>query len=153
MKRTSYTISMARQQGLAYLMVLYLIALFSIALLATSVAWQWQSRRENEQTLFWVGKQYQLAIQQYYEATPGTQKQYPKNLDELLLDTRFVNARRYLRKRYADPMSPGQNWRLIMAPGGGIMGVSSESAHISFRAPNLPYKQILFVYIPESANS
>jgi type II secretory pathway pseudopilin PulG len=49
---------------------------------------------------------YASAIKAYYNASPGTRKQYPESLEDLLLDKRQVTIKRHLRRLYADPMQP-----------------------------------------------
>ncbi len=64
-----------------------------------------QSQRVKEETLVYRGKQYQRAIELYFRE----HKKYPKELDDLE-DTDGV---RYLRKRYKDPLTGEDEWRMI----------------------------------------
>ena len=84
--------------------------------------------RKKEAELLFVGEQYRNAIKSYYEKSPGGAKRYPQKLEDLLQDSRYPTAQRYLRRVYADPMT-GSAWGLMEGPGGGIMGVYSLSSN------------------------
>jgi hypothetical protein len=88
--------------------------------------WADQARREREHELLRVGRLYAQAIANYYALTPGTAKQFPTRLEELLQDDRFWGTRRHLRKLYLDPMQPHRPWGLLRSPDGRIMGVYSQ---------------------------
>ena len=67
-------------------------------------------------------------------AAPGGQPgalagrgRYPASLDDLLLDSHTQQIKRYLRKRYPDPITGKDDWVPILSPGGGVMGVRSVS--------------------------
>lgn len=115
------------QLGFTYLALLFAVAMASIALAAVGEVWSTQQQREREKELLFVGHQFRQAIQTYYERSPGTLKQYPKSLDDLLLDRRYMGVQRLLRQVYIDPMTGGRQWGLVTAPEGGIMGVYSLS--------------------------
>jgi hypothetical protein len=84
-------------------------------------------QREKEVELLFVGNEFRQAITAYYEQTPGIVKRYPQKLEDLLQDKRYPMAKRYLRRIYADPMTGKPQWGLMEAPGGGFMGVYSQS--------------------------
>lgn len=112
------------QRGLAYLGLLIAITIIGLSLGAVGVVWRTQIRRDKEAQLLFVGAQIRAAIGHYYvESGRG----YPPTLAELLTDTRYPQAHRHLRRLYYDPMTASQDWNLIYAPGGGIMGVASRS--------------------------
>jgi hypothetical protein len=85
-------------------------------------------------------------------------KRYPQRLEDLLQDQRFLNAQRYLRRVYRDPMTGTTEWGLVQAPEGGIAGVYSlsEARSISMLGPrpvaaitrNATYRDWRFVYEP-----
>jgi hypothetical protein len=54
-------------------------------------------------------------------------QQYPRALEDLLADNRFVVPMRHLRKIYRDPISLTQEWGIVRGPDGGISGVYSPS--------------------------
>lgn len=89
---------------------------------------------------------------------------YPPTLDVLLADPRFQQIRRYLRKRYADPITGKDDWVPILAPNGGVMGVHSVSEATPIKQANfapennaftgtLHYSDWQFVYVPPRAIS
>lgn len=122
------------QQGFGLLGLLVFIAILGLASSSVLVLGQVMQRRWAEEQLLYVGDQYRRALRQYAEATPVGQPRYPASLDALLKDPRYPGVRRYLRQRYSDPITGRDDWVLIMAPEGGIMGLHSAS-------PRLPIKQ------------
>lgn len=115
-----------RQAGFTYLGLMFAIAIAGIGLAGTGVLWQMESRREKEKELLFIGEEYRRAIGSYYANTPGTDKQYPENLSDLILDKRFPNPVRHLRRLYRDPMTADGQWELIRLQG-RIQGVHSRS--------------------------
>lgn len=75
--------------------------------------WQNVVRREQEAELLFRGDQYRRAIERYYNAKSGANK-FPPNIDALLSDDRFPQARRHLRRLYKDPVT-GEDFGLITA--------------------------------------
>jgi hypothetical protein len=59
-------------------------------------------------------------------------KVLPTRMDELLQDPRFPQARRHLRKLYADPLAPASEWGLLRQ-GEAIVGVYSKAPGTPFR--------------------
>jgi type II secretory pathway pseudopilin PulG len=106
------------------LAALFLLAIGTQRVMATASE---ASRREKEERLLRVGAAYAAAIRSYYLSSPGSTKRFPRTLDELIEDRRFVNVRRHLREPYADPITGGSEWGLVAAPDGGIAGVYSRS--------------------------
>ena len=113
--------------GFSYLGVLILVAIMTIMLAATGELWSMAVRRDKEAELLFVGGEFRRAIRLYYESTPGTSKQLPKRLEDLIRDPRYPTVRRYLRKLYFDPVTGKQEWGLIEQPDGSIAGVHSLS--------------------------
>lgn len=109
------------------MVVLAIIALMGIGLAAVGPQWAQDARRDEEAQLLRVGALYARALRSYYMASPGSVKQYPARLEDLLLDPRLVGTHRYIRKLYADPTEPSRGWGLIRADDGGIRGVHSLS--------------------------
>ena len=116
-----------RQNGFTYLALLFFIAIMGVVLSTLGINWQQEGQREREQELLFVGNQFRQAIMLYYERTPGNVQRYPAKLDDLLADTRYNPAQHYLRKIYRDPMTDSQQWGILIAPEGGIMGIYSLS--------------------------
>jgi hypothetical protein len=94
-----------------------------------------------EAELLFVGNQYRRAIQRYY--LTGPQRQYPRSLEDLLKDPRQPATVRYLRKLYPDPIT-GNEWVLIKAPDGGILGVHSASEEKPFKTGNFKLRDRSF---------
>lgn len=130
-----------KQVGSVYLLLLFLITIFSLSLAVTGSLWSIDKRREQETQLQFVGEQYCKAIRLYYLSTPGTQKRYPATLTELLQDNRFVTPRRYLRRLYSDPITQTQDWGLIRGMDGGIVGLysTSESQPLRLQSPSFKH--------------
>lgn len=125
--------------GFTYIGLLIFIALMGIALAETGVIWHTEMRREKERELLFVGDQFRRAIGMYYERSPGA-KQYPKALEDLLLDRRYPNTQRYLRRLYADPVGGTSEWGLVRGPDGGIVGVHSLSEAEPLKRAGFPLK-------------
>jgi type II secretory pathway pseudopilin PulG len=124
--------------GFTYVGVLIAVALIGLSLALTGEAWQTTVQRGKERELLFAGDEIRRAITQYYESTPGTGKQFPKSLDDLLRDNRYPTTRRYLRKVYPDPMTGKREWGLVKGPGDGIMGVYSLSKKTPLKRANFP---------------
>lgn len=116
-----------RTGGFTYLVLIFLVAAFSISSLVAVEYWQMILKREKEKELLFVGNQYRQAIRLYYENPPNLGiKAYPKKLSDLLIDPRSPETHRYLRRPINDPVS-GKEWGLIRDETGGIKGVFSTS--------------------------
>lgn len=116
-----------RQRGAIYLFALFLVAITGAGLATLGRSWSIETQRDKETALLHAGTTYRRAIAHYYEATPGTTKTYPADLESLLRDPRFPDIRRYLRRIVPDPMTGKADWVLLSAPGGGVSGVASRS--------------------------
>jgi len=114
------------QRGFSYLGLLVLIAVMGVALAATGDLWLTASQREKEAQLLFVGDQFRQAIKRFRQQ-PGAARRYPMSLDDLLLDPRFPNPHRYLRRIYVDPITGTTDWGLVRGPSGEIYGVFSRS--------------------------
>ncbi len=147
--------------GFTYIGLLILIALMGIALAGTGVIWHTETRREKERQLLFVGDQFRRAIALYYERSPGAKK-FPKTLEDLLLDRRYPNTQRYLRRLYPDPVGGNAEWGLVRGPEGGIVGVHSLSEAEPLKRVGFPliykefevgaqYSEWRFMYVPAAA--
>ena len=132
-----------RQRGFTYLGLLLVIALLGIGLVAASEVWVSTARHQRMQQLDWAGSQFVTAIGSYYDASPGTAKVYPTNLQELLEDRRYLTTRRHLRQMYSNAFTGRADWELVVAADGRVRGVRA----------NLPVELGLapreYVYVPE----
>ena len=116
-----------KSRGFTYVIVLFALAVFGLGLAAVGTAWSERSRREKETDLLRIGELYATSLSRYYAASPGSVKNYPTRLDDLLEDRRFVGIRRHLRTLYPDPVTGGVEWGLVRDVNGGIHGVYSLS--------------------------
>lgn len=155
----------AKESGFSYLVLLFAVAIAAAGLAGTGMVWHTAQQREKEAELLFIGNQFRQAIASYSARTPGNLRRYPGALEELLKDPRFPMPVRHLRKLYRDPITGTTDWGLIVAPGGGIMGVYSKSEaaplkRAGFDLPNrvfeertkalgekMAYKEWQFVYI------
>jgi type II secretory pathway pseudopilin PulG len=126
-----------RQRGVTYLGVLLLLAIGSIVVAGQAAFSSIDGGREREAQLLAVGAEFRRAIASYFESTPGPDKQYPRDLEDLVLDRRFHPPRRHLRRIYSDPVTGTATWGRLRAPGGGIMGIHSLSEARPFRQAGL----------------
>lgn len=113
-------------RGMSYLLVLFALAALGTGLAGTGVVWQQVVQREREAELLRIGQQFRQALASYYLSTPGSTKQYPERLSELLEDRRYPVPRRHLRRLYADPMTRSADWVLVRS-GGRIVALHSRS--------------------------
>lgn len=93
------------EQGYILITVLFLVALVLIGLAVAAPRMAQSIQRDKEIELVHRGEQYKRAIQLYYRKS-GT---YPTSIDQLL----NTNNIRFLRKRYTDPITGKDDWRLI----------------------------------------
>jgi prepilin-type N-terminal cleavage/methylation domain-containing protein len=122
-----------RQAGFTLVWVMAVLVVLAIGLSAVGTQWADQAQRERERELLRIGAIYAQAIADYHAASPGSHKHYPASLHDLLEDRRFIGIRRHLRQLYPDPVNPGQDWGLVPAPGGGVLGVYSRSTATPLR--------------------
>jgi type II secretory pathway pseudopilin PulG len=145
------------QGGIAFIGLLLMIAAMSASLAVAGTIWHQVRQREKESELLFVGMQYRDAIRRYFETGSQT---YPPNLEVLLLDPRYPAIRRHLRRPWHDPINGSEEWGLVKAPEGGIMGVHSLAAGTPIKQAKFPvelgwkegaresYADWLFVYQP-----
>lgn len=160
-----YDISYFKQYGFTMLAVL--AAMFLSALAANTVmqSVSQQDQREREAQLIQIGQMYRQAIKDYYEMSPGAEKQWPKTLEDLTHDVRFVDLRRHLREVYFDPITRSEDWGLITIETNGRTGISGvysksidqplNTARFSLSGFEMPsitqYAERRFEYIPPVA--
>jgi hypothetical protein len=97
------------ERGFALLLVFLLAAAVALMLYSQVPRVAFESERDKEQLLIDRGEQYQRAIGQFFIAY----KRYPSTIEEL----EHTNDKRYLRKRYVDPYTGKDEWRLIHSNG------------------------------------
>ena len=123
-------------RGFTYLGFLLFIAVSGAGLVAYSQIASHTAQREKEAELIFRGEQYRDAIASYYRK----EQRYPKALNELLEDKRYPMPVRHLRKLYRDPVTGEEEWGLVEAPGGGVMGVYSRSESEPIKTGNFSTK-------------
>lgn len=150
------SIAGSRSKGFTYLAALAALVTVGITAQIGVNLGSTESQREREIELLFRGQAYRDAIRRYYHA--AIPHRFPRSLEELLKDPRFL-YRRHLRRLYSDPM--GGEWRLVLDSRGGIMGVASQSEHITFKRTDFPpgleefsgaerYKDWVFFYDPQA---
>ncbi len=125
------------ERGFTLLWVLFLLVVLGLGLAGLGRVWDTSLRREKEAELLFVGDQYRRAIEAYQQATPGSEKTYPKHLEDLLLDRRFPQTVRHLRRLYRDPVTRSRDWGLVKE-GEGITGVYSLSEDTPLKQAGFP---------------
>ena len=95
--------SIKYQTGFSYMGLLAVIAIAGIGMAGTGIVWHQDAQREREKELLFIGEQYRKAIASYHEGGPNGLKQFPRSLNDLILDKRFANTKRHIRKLYKDP--------------------------------------------------
>ena len=98
------------ESGYAMLLVFLMAALIAIALYSELPRVAFEAQRTKEQLLIERGEQYKRAIQLFVRKM----SRYPATIEEL----ENTNNVRFLRKRYIDPMTGKDKWRLIHINGG-----------------------------------
>ena len=109
--------------------MLFVVVAFGLGLASVALVWRTAVQRDREAELLFVGKQYRQAIASYYASG---QSEFPARLDDLLLDPRFPDVRRHLRRLYRDPMTGATEWGLVKV-GERIIGVYSLGAGTPLR--------------------
>jgi type II secretory pathway pseudopilin PulG len=152
----------ASNGGFTYLTVLFLVAMMGAGLVGVAQFWHVQAKREKEAELLFIGSEFRRSIGAYYERSPGGQRQFPKQLSDLLQDPRYPDVQRHLRRVYIDPMTGKAEWALLRAPDGGIIGVHSLSKEKPIKiagftgfnvqfADAAAYQDWKFAYLPADA--
>lgn len=121
------------QRGFALLAALATVAVVAAATTMVVERWADLAQRDREDDLLRVGAAYAHAIERYREASPGNVKAYPRELDDLTLDVRFIGGVRHLRKLYADPLQPQRPWGIVRAADGTVRGVYSTDSRAPWR--------------------
>src|ERR1700759_286552 len=93
------------ESGYILLAVLFMVALILIALAVAAPKIASDIRRDREDDLYHRGEQYKRAVKLYYKKFG----RYPSSIDQL----ENTNNIRFLRKRYVDPMTGKDDWKII----------------------------------------
>ncbi|MGD0014152.1 MAG: hypothetical protein ABSD56_06975 [Bryobacteraceae bacterium] len=100
------------QSGFALLLVLAMAAIVAIMLYLQMPRVVFEAQRAKEDLLIQRGEQYSRAIRLYFRKFG----RYPPSLEAL----ENTNNLRFLRRRYRDPMTGSDEWRIIHFAGGGF---------------------------------
>ena len=101
-----------KDSGFALLLVFAMAATIALLLYMELPRVAFERQREQEALLIARGEQYKRAIQLYFRKF----KTYPTSIDAL----ENTNNLRFLRRRYADPLTGKDEWRLIHIGPGGV---------------------------------
>jgi hypothetical protein len=101
-----------RESGYALLLIFAMAAAIAVMLYVELPRVAFEKQRDREQTLIERGEQYKRAIQLYFRKF----KNYPVSIQAL----ENTNNVRFLRHRYADPLTGKDEWRLIHVGPGGV---------------------------------
>jgi type II secretory pathway pseudopilin PulG len=93
------------ESGYILLAVLFMVVLILIALAVAAPRIAADIQRDREDELIHRGKQYIRAVKLYYKKF----NRYPSSIDQL----ENTNNIRFLRKRYIDPMTGKDDWKII----------------------------------------
>jgi type II secretory pathway pseudopilin PulG len=130
-----------RERGFTYIGFMMAIAVMGAGLVAYGELASHSAQREKEVELLFRGEQYRAAIASYYKK----EQRYPQTLADLLEDKRYPMPVRHLRKLYRDPVTGEEQWAVVEAPGGGIMGVHSKSEEAPIKVGNFSLANQEFV--------
>ena len=93
------------EAGYILIAVLFLVALVLLTLAIAAPKMAQSIQRDRELELIHRGEQYKRAIKLYYAKFHA----YPSSIDQLV----NTNQVRFLRKRYTDPMTGKDDWKII----------------------------------------
>lgn len=142
---------------MALMAVLAMVVIMGLGVGIVGTTWKTRVQRSKEQELLWRGAQYCKAIASYCKGPGGT---YPRSLEVLERDPRFLQPARHIRRLFKDPIT-GTDFVLIKDASGGIIGVRSSSDLEPFKKDGFPseynqfahlnrYSEWEFVYKPET---
>jgi type II secretory pathway pseudopilin PulG len=133
MKPKSLQPGLEQEDGFLLLGVLFMILLVLLALAIAAPKMAEDLRRDKEIETVHRGQQYVRAIQIYYTKYG----RYPNTIDQLIKS----DNQRFLRKRYLDPMTGKDDWRIIhygeqKVPAMGLFGQTVQQAGLTPGVPN-----------------
>ena len=131
---------LARQRGLTYVLLLFVLAAAGAGLAALGEQWALAAQREREAELIFRGGQISQALADWRDSSPAGQPAAPRAplaLQDLLVDERSVpphqGPRHHLRQLYPDPFTGQPDWVLLLDAQGRITGVASRSRRPALR--------------------
>jgi type II secretory pathway pseudopilin PulG len=126
-------------KGFTYLGLLFALAFAGVALALAGIVWQTANKRAKEEQLLFAGGAIRDAITGYYRRTPGGNREFPRTLQDLVEDRRYITVERHLRKIYVDPFTSKRDWGLIKGAEGRIVGVFSQSREAPVKREKFPH--------------
>jgi hypothetical protein len=126
------------EAGFALLFVFAMAATVAITLLIAMPSNAFEAQRQREQLLIDRGEQYTRGIQLYVRKF----NRYPADFEAL----ENTQGQRFLRKRYQDPLTGKDEWRLIHVGPGGVF--TDSLLYTKKKDPNAPEKQTFITEIP-----
>jgi len=119
-----------RESGYALLLIFAMAATIAVMLYVELPRVAFEKQRDREQVLIERGEQYKRAIQLYFRKV----KNYPPSIEAL----ENTNNVRFLRRRYKDPLTGKDEWRLIhVGPGGVFLDSITQKAKNAGKQANL----------------
>ncbi len=112
MKKKKHLRMRRRESGFAVLLVFAMAATIALMLYMELPREAFEAQRAREELLIQRGEAYKRAIQLYFRKF----KTYPQSIDAL----ENTNGVRFLRRRYPDPLTGKDDWRLIHIGPGGV---------------------------------
>lgn len=112
-------------QGYVLIILLVVILAMSVGLTVAVPVWKTELQREKEEELIFRGRQYVEAVRLYQIKNPN---KFPASLKEL-------GEKRFVRKLFKDPMTPGGEWNVILNSGPGQESRTAGSGQQILVAP------------------
>ena len=94
------------EEGYVLIAVIFMLALFTIALAVALPKMSREIQRDRELETMQRGKQYARGVRMYYKKFNA----YPPNVDALVKPTNNI---RFLRKKYTDPTTGKEDWKPV----------------------------------------
>ncbi|UCH92279.1 MAG: hypothetical protein JSV88_18550 [Candidatus Aminicenantes bacterium] len=95
------------EKGYALLTAILAVSIFTVMLMKARTLWETELIRDLEQELIFRARQYVTAIELFRKKNTNM---FPQSLDELF-------EKKFLRKRFTDPMTIEGKWNVVMRPG------------------------------------
>ena len=121
--RSDQTVKSDRVLNPRWIAVL-IVALGLAVLLGTE---DFQTYLSKERRLIEAGEVLVKALEAYRDASPGTAKDFPTELNDLLHDPRMLADKGYLSTLPVDPLTKNQEWGVIRNKLNQVVGVRSLS--------------------------
>lgn len=121
------------QQGMTYLLLLFILALGGAGMAALGERWELAAQREREAELHFRGGQFSQALASWRDTLAAGREPAPRRLEDLLTDERVSPPVHHLRRFYADPFTGQADWELLRNPQGLIVAVASRSRKPALR--------------------